>query len=128
MILFLLLAFLILHFDLLRERQTYSFHQIVYPNHSSCHHLHQTPHNLSSSFSTNFIMFLTAASADNLAFFGSIIYLVSTKQIKKLLIWDNMQYGNIICSLLSYAFVFSDCNSTENVPKRIDTAKIVGCR
>ena len=73
-------------------------------------------------------MFLTAASADNLAFFGSIIYLVSTKQIKKLLIWDNMQYGNTIYSLLLYAFVSSDFNSTENVPKRIYTAKIVGCR
>ena len=31
-------------------------------------------------------------------------------------------------SFFSYAFVFSDCNSTENVPKTIYTAKIVGYR
>ena len=30
-----------------------------------------------------------------------------------------MQYDHAICSLFSYAFVFSDCNSTENVPKTI---------
>ena len=33
-----------------------------------------------------------------------------------------------LSSLFSYAFVFSDCNSTENVPKTIYTAKIVGYR
>ena len=38
----------------------------------------------------------------------------------------NMQYDHIICSLFSFAF--SDCNSTENVPKTIYTAKIVGYR
>ena len=31
-------------------------------------------------------------------------------------------------NLSSYAFVFSDCNSTENIPKTIYTAKIVGYR
>ena len=39
-----------------------------------------------------------------------------------------MQYDNTFCSLASYAFVFSDCNWTENVPTTIYTAKIVGCR
>ena len=33
-----------------------------------------------------------------------------------------------LSSLFPYAFVFSDCNSTENVPKTIPTAKIVGYR
>ena len=33
-----------------------------------------------------------------------------------------------LSSLFSYAFVLSDCNSTENVPKTIYTAKIVGFR
>ena len=39
-----------------------------------------------------------------------------------------MQNDHTICSLFSCAFVFSDCNSTENVPKTIYTAKIVGYR
>ena len=38
---------------------------------------------LSSSFFTNLNMLFIAVSADNLAFFGGIIYLVSTKLIKK---------------------------------------------
>ena len=46
MIFFLLSAFLILHFDLLRESETYNFHQIVHPNRYSCHLLHQTPNHL----------------------------------------------------------------------------------
>ena len=37
MILFLLSAFLILDFDSLRKRETYSFHQTVHPSHYSCH-------------------------------------------------------------------------------------------
>ena len=37
----------------------------------------------------------------------------------------NMQYDHTTCSLFSYAFLFSDCNSTENVPKTIYAAKIV---
>ena len=36
-----------------------------------------------------------------------------------------MQYYHTICSLFSYAFLFSDCNSKLNVPKTIYTAKIV---
>ena len=40
----------------------------------------------------------------------------------------NIQYDHTICSLFSYAFVFSHCNSTENVPKTIYKAKIVGYR
>ena len=40
----------------------------------------------------------------------------------------NMQYDHTICSFFSNAFVFSDCNSTENAPKTIYTAKIVGYR
>ena len=39
-----------------------------------------------------------------------------------------MRYDHTICSLFSNAFVFSDCNSIENVPKTIYTAKIVGNR
>ena len=39
-----------------------------------------------------------------------------------------MQYDHTVCGLFSYAFVFSDCNSTENFPKTIYTAKIVGYR
>ena len=39
-----------------------------------------------------------------------------------------MQYDYTICSLFSYAFVFSGCNSTENFPKTIYTAKIVEYR
>ena len=39
-----------------------------------------------------------------------------------------MQYDQTIGSLFSYVFVSSDCNSTENVPKTIYKAKIVGYR
>ena len=39
-----------------------------------------------------------------------------------------MQYDHTICSVFSYAFVVSDCDSTENVPKTKYTAKIVGYR
>ena len=39
-----------------------------------------------------------------------------------------MQYDHTIYSLFSYAFVFSDCDSTENFPKAIYKAKIVGYR
>ena len=39
-----------------------------------------------------------------------------------------MQHDHTICSLFSYGFVFSGCNSTENVPNTIYSAKIVGYR
>ena len=65
-----LLAFLILHIDLLQESETYSFHRIVHPNHYSCKLLHQTSHHF--SYPHHFPQIL-AASADTLAFFGGII-------------------------------------------------------
>ena len=51
---------------------------------------------------------------------------VLTKKFQKQEDFLNMQYDHTIYSLFSFAFVFSDCNSTENVPKTIYTAKIVG--
>ena len=39
-----------------------------------------------------------------------------------------MHYDHKICSHFSYGFVISDCNLTENVPKTIYAAKIVGYR
>ena len=82
MILFLLSAFLILDFDSLRKRETVFTKQFIQVTIVVIFHKSQ----FSSSFSTNLNMLFIAASADNLAFFGGIIYLVSTKQIKKLII------------------------------------------
>ena len=40
----------------------------------------------------------------------------------------NKAFKRSLSSLFLYAFIFSDCNSTENIPKTIYTAKIVGYR
>ena len=46
------------------------------------------------------------------------------KEISKTGRFFNVQYDHTICSLVLNAFVFSDRNSTENVPKTIYSDKI----
>ena len=49
---------------------------------TKCSNTERVLTHLSSSFSANLNMLFIAVSADNLAFFSGIIYLVSTKLIK----------------------------------------------
>ena len=49
---------------------------------------------------------------------------VLTRKFQKKEDFFNMQYDSTVVSLFSYECVFSDCNSTQNVPKIIYTIHI----